>query len=80
MPPTNVSVPLAGVITLPVSTDGAIPSNVVVPTLGVTTKPLTTTLGAEPINNAVPVGSKLLRHLQLLGLLLQRLDFLYQAS
>jgi hypothetical protein len=56
VPPTNVKTPLGGVITLPVSTVGAMPVNVTVPTFGVTTYPPTTTLGDDPIITDPPDG------------------------
>jgi hypothetical protein len=49
-------VPLAGVITLLITDEGAMPVSVTACTAGVITVPPTTTLGAEPNNNAVPVG------------------------
>ena len=56
VPPTKVNAPLAGVITLLITAEGAIPTKVNVPTAGASTFPLTTTLGTEPNYNAVPVG------------------------
>jgi hypothetical protein len=60
VPPTNVKTPLAGVITLPVSTVGAMPVNVTAPTFGVTTLPVTRILGDDPISTDPPDGVTIL--------------------
>jgi hypothetical protein len=49
-------VPFGGVITLLTTVEGAMPVIVTARTAGVITVPPTTTLGAEPSNNAGPVG------------------------